>query len=70
MPWKAIGPPSAAIIMPTANVATGPTAPLLLVVDTVCPAVEAGAPVTTEFEPGLVAVTITLAANLVAEAWL
>jgi len=70
MPWKTIGPPSAAIIMPTANVATGPPAALLLVVDTDWLAVEAGAPVTTEFEPGLVAVTMTVAAILVAEAWL
>jgi hypothetical protein len=55
-------------------VATGPTAALLLVVDTAAvDAVEevgAGAPVTTELEPGLVAVTTTVAANAVAEAWL
>jgi hypothetical protein len=71
-PLKARGPPIAATNIPTASVATGPTAALLLVVDTaaVVEVVAAGAPVTTEFEPGLVAVTTTVAANAVAEAWL
>jgi hypothetical protein len=54
---------------PIASVATGATSALLLVVATVCDAtVEAGAPVTTEFEPGFVAVTTTVAANAVADA--